>query len=171
MKTSIKITAILIIALFAINPSIISQESTIDSQEYSRLDREKDLYFDNESETAEVKINVTDEYNFLMISVECFLTSGEMLLELLDPRGNKKSNFTIKTDYNVKSGKNTTVDESVRGNMEKAFRNPIKGDWIVRVKPQKAKGHLKIHSSQIYNPRADMLEVDQIKEDAKPDKE
>ena len=81
MKTPSKINALLLASLFCF--VYISY-----SQEYMKMERKKHLQFENESETTEVKINVTDEYNFFKIGIECFLNAGEMLVELRDPKGN-----------------------------------------------------------------------------------
>jgi hypothetical protein len=160
MKTLIKITAILFVSMLAIS-------STCFSQEYIKMERQKHLRFEKESETLEVKIKVTDEYNFFKVKIECTVTEGEIQLELLDPKGNLKGNFTIKTDSNLKTGKRTTVEESVRGSLEKTFRYPLIGDWIIKIKPNEAKGDMSIGSLLYYHPKADMLEMEQIEEDLK----
>lgn len=168
MKKSIKVIGILILIMVASYSIGWAQEApTIERQEYTEMESSKTLHFKNESKKAEVQIKVTDEFNFLLIEIQGTFKEGETLIELFDPKGIKKGYFTIKTETNISKGKNTTVMEMVSGKLAKHYRDPIKGDWLIRISPKMAVGYININSSLIYNPRINVLELDQIKDDTK----
>ena len=131
-------------------------------QDQTKIVRSRSLELKNESKNTEVKVNVSKEYNYLRINVGCNLRQGEVHIRIFDPSGELKRNLTIKTGSNLSKGDNTTIQESVNGEIEKAFRNPTDGDWTIRVEPTDATGNVGIQTILIYNPKADLLELDQI---------
>jgi hypothetical protein len=110
------------------------------------------LYFDGESKASEVKIKMTDEHNYLTIGIQSSFWTGTLSIELIDPKGVNQGKFTLKTDDLVVTGDKTRVNEEVKGNMQKDFSNPMKGEWIVRAIPLSAKGHIEVSIVQQYRP-------------------
>jgi hypothetical protein len=158
MKKNIKISLLAFLLVMALGNIGFAQE-------HVKLERNKTVHLKNESNITLVQVNVSKEFNFLKFVIRSQFTSGEVVVELMDPDENIKGNYTIKSDKNT-PGKNTSVSESVTGEMEKAFRNPTPGDWTIHIKPTNATGKIEIYSKQIFNPRADMLELFQIEEEA-----
>ncbi|MBN1388596.1 MAG: hypothetical protein JW965_09135 [Bacteroidales bacterium] len=158
MKTLIKNAVCLIILLTAV---IVNGSG----QEYVKLERSRNLQLNNTSAGQEISINVTDEYNYLRIKVEGQFTMGSLLIELIDPSGNISRNFTIEAGGVNTSDIRADRAGAVSGQMQKAFRNPAEGYWQVRITPRKATGSLRIYSLQIYNPRTDLIELEQIEKD------
>jgi len=178
MKKLIKVNGILFIFLMACFSIGLAQESTttqgreyqaqeLQRRDYTEMESSKTLQFENESKQAEVEIHVSDEFNLLLIEVHGSFEKGETLIELFDPNGIKKGYFIIKTETNISKGKNTTIMEMVNGKLEKHYRDPIKGNWMIRISPINAVGYININSTVIYHPRMNVLEMDQIKDDIK----
>jgi hypothetical protein len=141
------------------------QQVETERKEYTEMENSKTLHFENESTRAEVKIKLTDDFNFMLIQIHGSFEKGETLIELFDPKGDKKGFFTIKTETTITKGKNTTLMEIVHGKLEKHFREPLKGDWLIRISPKNAFGFINVSSTLIYNPQIQVLELDQIKND------
>ena len=158
MKKLIKSTACLIILLLGVSV-------TSSGQEYIKLERSKTLQLSNESSENEIIVKVTDEYNYLRIKTEGEFTKGSILIELIDPSGNISRNFTIDAGNNDSAKVRPDRMGAVSGQMQKAFRNPDKGNWLVRITPGEATGNLRIYSIEIYNPRTDLIELEQIEKD------
>lgn len=158
MKTLIKKTAAIIILL-----AIVITVSS--GQEYIRLERSKTLQLSKKSEKTEVIIKVTGDYNYVRIKVQGQVHKGDILVELIDPAGEVRRDFTIKTGSAAAQGISLGAKGYVAGEMEKAYRDPENGNWLVRVTPEDAEGQLKVYSLLIYNPRTNLIELEQIEKD------
>ena len=159
MKTLIKNAACLIILLLTAN-------FTGFGQEYIKLERSMILPHDLQSKIDGVLIKVSDEYNYLKVKVQGQVNKGDILVELVDPEGEVRRNFTLKTSSAAIEGIDLGEKGYVAGEMEKSYRNPPTGNWLVRVtyNPE-ANGKIKVNSLLIYNPRADLIELEQIEKD------
>jgi hypothetical protein len=141
---------------------LILTNTLILAQEYKKVDQSNTIVFDDASKISETYVNVSDDFNFLALNIECKLTAGSLSVELINPKGDVKGNFTIIV---VSDRKNAQSEEGGNGQIEKNFRNPITGNWLIRFKPKNASGSAKIFSTLIYNQRVDILELDQIIDD------
>lgn len=163
MKNSMKLLTGLGVLLITFYGSVFGQEAVTvtghplrstgvaSDREQLKINRASSLRFDNESEKSEVKINMTADYNFLQIQIASNFESGKMTLELIDPKGEKRGSFNLITDDPiVVKGKNTTSREMVSGNLNKEFRNPLAGEWIIRAIPVDATGSINISITQEY---------------------
>jgi len=117
-----------------------------------KLHRSRLINFKDESKLTEVKVNMTDDYNYLNINISCNFDKGSVLIELVDPKGEKKGNYSVKTDDSVVIGDKTTTQEHVMGEMAKEFTTPLKGEWIIRATPISATGRVQIEIIQQYAP-------------------
>lgn len=159
MKTILKNSFCLIILLLAAN-------FTSYGQEYIKLERSKTIELSKESRQNMFTFKVDPMYNYLRIKTECELTRGNIMIELVDPSGRLQRNFSIEGGI-VKNADNIRTDRmgTVAGQMQKAFRNPTEGDWIVRISPGEASVSLRVYCIMIFNPRTDLLELEQIEKD------
>ena len=134
-------------------------------QEYIKLERSKAYELDKVSGKIEFIQKVNEEFNYLRIKTEGKFSRGNILIELIDPSGKLERNFTIEAGN--KGVENTRPDRmgAVSGQMQKAFRNPSEGEWLVRISPDEASGSLKIYCIMIFNPRTDLIELEQIEKD------
>jgi len=180
MKNSIKMLAGSVALLFALTTTCAGQVTTVgktikstgekvvtgkaseSSQESISLEKNKELIFNEESIPSAVKFNVSTEYNYLRINISCSLASGIVAIELIDPTGKKQGIYTVKSEDNIVKGDKTQVGETAQGNMQKMFRNPLKGDWLITVAPIKAKGKVRININQQVNPRIDYIELTEV---------
>ena len=137
------------------------------AQDYLKLVGSKIFQFKTESSSSTVMVNVTSEYNYLKIHVMGYVEMGEIYCEILDPEGEVKRTFSIISDDEVIKGENTGYTSLVKGEMEKAIRNPAPGKWQVRVIPKSAQGHIEVEHVLISHPKADILELHQIEEDTR----
>lgn len=129
------------------------------SKETVQVQKSRQLSFKEESSKAESKVTVGNEYNYLKLTIGAELSKGTFLVEILDPKGVKQGSFSLVTEESTVKGNNTTVMEKVMGNIMKEFRNPMKGDWIVRITPEKATGGVSISIDQRFDERIDMIEL------------
>ena len=157
MKKTIQMIGVLIFLLALSNIS--------NAQRYAKMDQSNSLSLNKESEVKEVQIKVSDEFNFLALKVECELTDGVLLVEILDPKGDIKENFSVVKNHVMTNGKSSLSGENVNGQIEKYFRNPIPGTWIIKITPNNASGKVKVFTTLIYNQRTDLLEIDEILKD------
>ncbi|MFH0759869.1 MAG: hypothetical protein V2A67_00025 [Bacteroidota bacterium] len=192
MKNSIKILAWSVAVLFALTATCPGQVTTVgktirstgektvgktirstgekvvtgkeseSSQELISLQKNKELHFSEETTPSAVKFNVSAEYNYLKVNIDCSLNSGIIAIELIDPNGKKQGIYTVKSEDSIVKGDKTQVGESAQGNMQKMFRNPLKGDWLITVAPIKAKGNVKININQQVDPRIDYVELHEV---------
>lgn len=167
------------VALLAISSTCLSQEFYSDrriedyskyakfnsAQEYALMERSNNLTYNGESNISEIQVSVTDEFNLLTVKVDCKLIEGELLVEVINPNSEVKGNFTVIKSGVFSKGNNTQSEETVVGQIEKHFRNPIAGIWIIRLSPKNATGSASIYNALIFNQKADLLEIDQIRRD------
>ena len=119
------------------------------------IHRDRTLYFTNESKKSEVKITMTDDYNYLGISIRSEFNQGKIVVEIIDPKGEKQGSYTLKTEEQVVLGDNTKSTEDVSGEFDKYYKFPISGEWIIRAVPTAATGNIKLTLTQMYIKRTD----------------
>ena len=119
------------------------------------INRSRSMAFQNESKKSEVKITMTDEYNYLGISIRSKFIKGTVVVEIIDPKGEKQGSYTLKTEETVVLGDNTTSGEEVSGEFDKYFRLPLNGEWIIRAVPTMATGNIQLVLTQRYIRRTD----------------
>ena len=160
MKNTIR-NSVGIIALFLLLTNGIL------AQDYLKMSGSRIFQFKAESSPSVALVNVTSEYNYLKIHVMGYVEMGNIFCELIDPAGEVKQTFNIVSDNEVIKGENTGYSSIVKGEMEKAFRNPAQGKWQVRVVPNSAQGHIEVEHVLISHPKADVMELDQIEQDTR----
>jgi len=133
-------------------------------QETVRLEKQTSLDFKDESKKAELKIKFTDEYNILSVRMSCQLSSGSLVVYLIDPKGEEQGTFTVKAGDDVVMGEHTKILQQVMGQMQKQIINPLKGDWIVRAVPSNASCKLDIHSTLIKEPKVEYVGLTKVTE-------
>ena len=77
-----------------------------------------------------ISIDVNEGSQELILSVNCDLTSGVLNVEIYDPKGVKRGNFSVKGSghSNDKSG----WSEIVGGVINKRYFNPMNGTWSLK---------------------------------------
>ena len=156
MKNTVKMTTSILILMFAFVSMSFCQDKV-------QINRTKRLSFNNESKAASVKIVSSDEYNYLKLKLHCYMNVGSVKVEIIDPNGDKKGSFTVKVDDDIEVGENTFADNKADGKMDKAFKEPINGEWFIKVTPLNAKGNLSIFIIQGFEPKIDLIGIGHIK--------
>lgn len=156
MKKSIKAT-VAILGIFLASTLFGS------AQDMTKISKRKSLTFDKETEPVQVLIPISKEYNYLSIELQLNLFIGSAKCEIFDSKGKVQGQFTIEAEDRVKQGVKTTKTNAATGTLEKSFRNPINGDWKIKITPNEAIiGNTEIIYTQSYNPRYDLMEIEEI---------
>ena len=75
------------------------------AQDYSKVEQLSRVNFDaKKSEVASLTIDVTEEYNYLKIFVETQVKSGDLLCEILDPKGKVIRAINVESSMNTAEG-------------------------------------------------------------------
>lgn len=146
MKKSIKSFTVLTLFLFLSTISF-SQKSTTSfdqfGQQCSGVNLTRNIHLKGSSSTEKIKIEVTENTNCIHLGINSIIQSGSLTIEVYDPKGNKQGNFSVESQI----GSNKQFGESVCGQIQKTIKTPLKGEWIVKLIPNKAKGEVSICTS------------------------
>jgi hypothetical protein len=134
---------------------IIVNTGTVSGQDVTVFRTESRITFDSESEEREVSVGVSDINTIMTLNIESFISSGHLTIEIYDPTGVKESNFNLgysvkskNEEIKVKKADNKTMaseESPVRGNINKSIKNPIQGDWIIKMIAKNATGIIRIN--------------------------
>ena len=119
------------------------------------LNLKRSISLSGDSKTEEIEIKVEDETLNLNISIKSTVKVGGLTIEIYDPNGVKRGNFSVGSQLNLNRRSSGLKDsksknEVVNGQIEKKVKEPIVGNWIIKIIPNKAKGSVSILSKQIY---------------------
>jgi len=137
MKKSIQFILVLSI-LFVAPSAVVAQDCT-------SICQDRVIELDGSSDREEIKLNVAENVKKLHLGINSTISSGELTVEIYDPKGNKKGYYSVESQM----GNSAKKKESVCGQMHKEIDDPQAGDWIIRLKPKKVKGQIAIHSGQV----------------------
>lgn len=112
--------------------------------ECSSTSLSRNIELDDSSDTEDIKIEVSDEVKKMFIGVNSIIESGYLTVEIYDPSGNKKGNFSVESQLKSSNKKK----EQVCGQMQKQIDDPEKGTWRVKLIPKNAVGQIQIQTSQ-----------------------
>jgi hypothetical protein len=134
------------------------------------IQRKASLRFSGETKVSEAKIKMTGDYNYLMIALHGGLMSGSVTVEMIDPKGEIRGKFSLKTDDLVITGDKTSIQQMVNGDMQKDFRMPLSGEWIIRATGATAEGVIEIAINQQYRPGFGITEPVEVNDQPLPEK-
>ncbi|MDC8003602.1 hypothetical protein POV27_06035 [Aureisphaera galaxeae] len=157
MKTSIKII-VLVMFLLGSGPTLFAQRGSNSNSNHnsnhnnnhncSSSSTTKSISLEDSSKNESVTISVTDEVKCLNIGVSSNISSGALTMEIYNPEGDKQGNFSVESELNSSSSNTGKSSETVCGQLNKTFKEPMKGDWVIKLKPKKVTGKVQIHSHQ-----------------------
>lgn len=131
------------------------------AQDFTTLKGENQLQFSPQnSKEATFNIDVTEGYNYLKIQVKAMVQKGNLLCEILDPKGKVVREIKIETSENT--GNHQNYNSQMKGEMQKSFRMPDKGIWKVRLSPDKSVAFVTVEHMLAFHPKVDVLELEQI---------
>jgi hypothetical protein len=144
MTKSIKLIVAVGLILF-ITPITFAQYK----QNCSNYNTTRNIELDDSSSNEVVKVEVKDNAKHLMIGVNSTISSGSLTMEIFDPKGNKQGNFSVESMMSSNSNSKGKNKETVCGQLNKSFQDPMKGEWTIKLKPKKVSGKININSHQI----------------------
>jgi len=144
MTKSIKLIATVSLILFMV-PIAIGQHK----ENCSNTNTTRNIQLDDSSSNEVVKVEVKENAKHLMIGVNSTISSGSLTMEIYDPKGNKQGNFSVESMMSSSSSSKGKNKETVCGQLNKSFQDPMKGDWTIKLKPKKVSGKIQINSHQL----------------------
>jgi len=148
MKKLLIKLAITLVFLYNISCSILGQDKT-------NFAVSRSILLDGESEKQEIILPVSEKNGSFNLTVSSKIYQGELTIEVYDPKGEKQGNYTVGCQLYTtiqknnngqeekSSGKTWTNKEIVNGRIDRKIINPIVGNWIVKIIPNRPKGSLK----------------------------
>jgi hypothetical protein len=130
-----KATCVLVLlSLFLHQGELYAQNNNLELSKYISL---------NEKMTEHsFTVDVVGDVIQFSLRINCDLTSGDAVIELIDPAGKKQGKFSV-----VASDSGSYQS---RGKLERNIDSPINGVWVVRIVAKSAKGNVYIRSQQEY---------------------
>jgi hypothetical protein len=125
MKTTLKGLLIMILFLFNMNSFIWGQDKTD-----SRL--HKIIYLLEGNDKKEIVLPVTEKSDVLMLQVMAGVSEGEITMEIYDPSGERKRISSVGKEKETKGSKGLMAFLP--------FRNPMKGNWLIKISCKNVKG-------------------------------
>lgn len=135
--------------------------SFISGQEETRFNLERQIILNGESENLEILLSVSEQDNILNLRIQSNIQEGELTVEIYDPKNEKQGNYSIGSQLKStqsNSNKNQMEKElevlgirkeSVQGTITRSIKNPVKGNWVVKIIPKNAIGRVSIVSDQL----------------------
>ncbi len=140
MKNAIKATTLIFFLVFGVNGFAQQKGQCCDGISLARS-----IEFNGSSDTEQIKVEVSEGSKDLTLQVNGTIKSGYLTVEIFDPKGNKKGNFSIESQISSSD----TKKEMVCGQMSRQIKDPMKGSWIVKLIPKDVVGDITINSMQI----------------------
>ncbi len=137
MEKSIKLFACLSLIMFLSFSAL--------GQQCDGITLKRNIQLDGSSDTEEIKVEVSEDIESFQIAINSTIQSGYLTMEIYDPKGAKQGNFSVESQLNS----NDKKKELVCGQMQKIIKNPLKGNWIVKLIPKKVKGDISICTTQV----------------------
>ena len=140
MKNAIKLSTFIFLLVFGVNGFAQQQ-----GQCYNGITMTRNIQFNGSSDSEQIKVEVSDDTKDLNLNVNGTIKSGYLTVEIFDPKGNKKGNFSIESQISASD----TKKEMVCGQMSKQIKDPMKGNWIIKLTPKNVVGDITINSMHI----------------------
>ena len=103
---------------------------------------ERRIQLTDNSGSKTIPIDVNEDVQEFILSVNCDLTSGVLNVEIYDPKGVKRGNFSVKGSGH--SDNTSGWAEIVGGVINKRYSNPIKGAWSLKFIAEKVSADILI---------------------------
>jgi hypothetical protein len=103
-----------------------------------------------DSKTRSLILKITQR-NPLFFNVIGVINSGNVLIEIFNPKGQKEGELSLEH----REGSTTKTERfsgNTSGSLNKIINSPETGDWEVKIKPKKSKGHIIISVTQHLKP-------------------
>ena len=103
------------------------------------------------SKTKSIKINVTKS-NTLFFNIGSTINSGNVFIQIINPKGHKEGELSLEYRKKSTSKKTTKFPGNISGSLNKIINAPETGEWVVKIKQKKSKGHIHVSVAQYTKP-------------------
>jgi len=131
------IISVFIFSFTAFGQSQEIKDSSSKSSE-TKFELQRTIKLEKDSKTEEVIIPIKQKTQKFELMINSSVTIGKLKIELYDPNDIKQGNFTVGTQLNSEK------KEIVNGNIQKSLKEPLSGNWKVKIIPTDATGSVKI---------------------------
>ena len=144
MKKNLKKLAALIF-IVAMSYPTFGQNYVIPS-----IDQERSIQIENYSKDETIDIEVFEDTKLLLLEISSTISYGSIKVEIYDPAGKKKGQFSIKSLLTLeklkkmKRGQKNYMREDVSGKINKIFIQSLVGTWKVKIYPKETHGTIKL---------------------------
>ena len=133
----------MLLSLSAIGQQNSNRNSNTNVNDYTQDDYTQTttnslLVLEHDSEEKEFLLDIPDGAKHIQILVDGLVTSGKLVVEIYDPRNKKQGNFSLGTSKQSKSAQ-------AQGNLSKSVKDPLPGQWKIRIIPEKVTGQININ--------------------------
>ena len=139
-RTATSIICIILLSITALAQTQESDESLI-KDSWTKVNLQRTIQLEGDSKSVEVLINIQSNVQRFEFSINSSVHSGKLTIEVYDPKGTKRGNFTIGTQLN------SELEETANGDIRKSLFEPHSGDWKVKIIPTKASGTIRIRTT------------------------
>lgn len=117
---------------------------TLFSSEETDFSLTRSIKLSNNSGSKAIPVEINAESPEFLLSINCNLQSGTLNVEIYDPKGEKRGNFSVKGSghSNNKSG----WSETVGGVINKRYRSPLEGTWTIKFISEKVTADISINT-------------------------
>jgi len=116
--------------------------STFSNTEVTDFSLTRAISLIDNSGSKTISIEINDGSPEFLLSIDCNLQKGSLDVEIYDPKGTKRGNFSVKGSghSNSKSGWHETVGSVIN----KRYLNPLKGTWSLKFVAKKVTADIMI---------------------------
>jgi hypothetical protein len=114
----------------------------------------RNIRLNGDSEKEEVKVEVNEKTKLFFLKIRSDIRAGALTIEISDPNGEKKGNFSVGSQINMSMKNRKEEDsksETVHGEINKIFKEPLTGNWIIKIIPAKSHGIVRINTKQDFD--------------------
>ncbi|MEO5601548.1 MAG: hypothetical protein ABIR06_11545 [Cyclobacteriaceae bacterium] len=104
----------------------------------TRVTLQREITLDKDSKSEEVILKIEDDVDRFELIINSKVITGNLKIEVYDPKGNKQGTFSVGTQLNGEKS------ERVNGKISKSLKHPQSGNWKVNIFPTKATGIITI---------------------------
>ena len=131
-----------IICFFLISISVLGQnyanEDSVNQESWTKVDLRRTVQLEDDSKPFEVIINIKTNVQRFEFMITSSVRSGKLSIEVFDPSGIRRGNFSVGTQLNSK------IEETATGNIKKSLFEPQPGDWKIKMIPTDGTGTIRI---------------------------
>ena len=118
-----------------------SNRNATNTDNQTIVDVDHQIELENDSRKDEVELHIPADTREMRIKVYGNISMGKLVINLSAPNGKKEGTFSLSTKGN--RGKNSRAI----GNLSKALKDPIAGNWIIKIAPEQVTGRILVQSS------------------------